>query len=224
MLISQIVLGPLLLGKARNKLALHVGAHRAEERSLYQRLGFGRVDWIEGQPELAHELKQTLPSGTNRIFQACVWGTSGLPMELSVTSNSQSSSLLELGSHLSSYPNVTVSQKISVTTVRLDELLHGESYAFVNLDIQGAELEALRGMGDLITSIDIIYCEVNREEVYKDCALVVDLDKWLNEQGFARIITKWTSKGWGDAIYARNTRGWRIWLATILFRVTELLH
>lgn len=215
---------PLLLGKGKRKLALHVGAHKAEERRFYQRLGFSRVDWIEGQPELAHELKQTLPSERNRVFQACVWGTSGISMELSVTSNSQSSSLLELGSHLSNYPNITVSRKISVTTVRLDEILKGESYAFVNLDIQGAELEALRGMGDLITSVDIIYCEVNREEVYKDCALVADLDEWLAEQGFARIITKWTSKGWGDAIYARNTRAWRIWVATILFRVTELLH
>lgn len=81
-LLSQIALGPLLVGKGKQKIALHVGAHRAEERRFYQRLGFSRVDWIEGQPELAHELKQTLPSERNRVFQACVWGTSGLSMEL----------------------------------------------------------------------------------------------------------------------------------------------
>ena len=224
MLIPQIALVPLLSGRGGRKIALHVGAHKAEERQFYRRLRFVRVDWVEAQPELVHELEQTLSRERNRVFEGSVWGTSGLQTELKITSNSQSTSLLPLGSHASNYPNITVRREIPVTTVRLDELVGDESYLFVNLDIQGAELEALKGMGKLLGSVKVIYTEVNKEEVYESCALVADIDKWLAERGFQRILTKWTSKGWGDAIYIRETSALKIWVACAFFQLAETVR
>lgn len=222
MLISQSVVWPLMVGRAGPRVALHVGAHRAEELDMYEKLKFERVDWVEAQPDLCEELKQRLPGSSNRVYQACVWGTTGLRVNLRITNNSHSSSILPFGSHSRDYPNVRVDHEISVSTIRLDEFLQEKAYSFVNLDIQGAELEALKGMGDLISTVDVVYTEVNNKEVYEGCALIDDLDEWLGARDFRRIVTKWTSKGWGDAIYLRNPTSWRGWAVRTFFRVDEI--
>ena len=49
---------------------------------------------------------------------------------------------------------------------------------FLNIDIQGAELLALKGMGSLISYFDYIYLEVNKAHVYKKCALVNEAMSW----------------------------------------------
>ena len=38
-------------------------------------------------------------------------------------------------------------------------------------------------------------------ELYKDCASVKELDDFLGNYNFRRIITIMTDKGWGDALY-----------------------
>ena len=92
-------------------------------------------------------------------------------------------------------------------TARLDSLLtHEDLFDFVNIDIQGAELQALVGMGDLLVQCRWLYLEVNKTQVYKDCAMVGDIDKYLETQGFRRVHTLWVrGAGWGDALYARRT-------------------
>lgn len=221
MLIAPIVLLPLMIGRRGNRYGLHVGAHKGEELSLYERAKFRRVDWVEGQPDLCDALRATLPPERHKVYQAYVWSASGVEKRFRVTNNSQSSSLLPLGTHADYYPRVKVTQEISVKTSRLDDLIKNARYTFINLDIQGAELEALKGMGDLISATQIVYTEVNREPLYEGCALVGDLDGWLGGLGFSRVVTKWTSKGWGDAIYVRKVSAAKIWLSRQLFRSIE---
>jgi hypothetical protein len=119
-----------------------------------------------------------------------------------------SSSLLEFGSHSDSYPDITYVDEIQVETKRLDSILNdAEMPNFVNLDIQGAELRALKGLGNLINKVDYIFVEVNRREVYKDCTIVRDLDSFLSEKAFRRVTTRWYYKqGWGDALYIRKNK------------------
>ena len=75
---------------------------------------------------------------------------------------------------------------------------------FLNLDIQGAELKALKGLGKYIDNIDYIYTEVNTEKVYKDCALMSEIDDFLKEKGFERKCEAiYKQYGWGDAFYMR---------------------
>ena len=74
----------------------------------------------------------------------------------------------------------------------------------MNIDLQGVELEALKGLGQYIHQVKWIYTEVNRKEVYIDCTNVKDLDLYLKNFGFSRVVTKWClGKGWGDALYVR---------------------
>ena len=75
----------------------------------------------------------------------------------------------------------------------------------MTLDIQGAELEALTGMGDLLTQVRWIFTEVNRREMYAGIPIVAELDEFLSRKGFRRVVTLWNPAGWGDALYVRPT-------------------
>jgi FkbM family methyltransferase len=185
---------------------LHVGAHEAEELNEYRKFGWGKVIWVEAQPNLADKLKSTLNRDENLVIEAAVWNKTGIKFDLKITSNSQSTSLLNFGSLKTKYPEISLVDTVEVISVRLDDILTQENeFNFVNLDIQGVELEALQGMGVFLDKVEWIYSEVNKEQVYESCATVDDIDVFLLDRGFERIATRWVhGKGWGDALYVRT--------------------
>ena len=182
---------------------LHIGAHLAEESDQYQILNWGTVIWIEAQKELAQRLSERFNGSNQRVIHTAVWDINNLELNLNITNNSQSTSLLELGTHREDYPDIKVSKTELVKTSRIDSLFDQESIPeFINLDIQGAEIQALKGFGELLHHVKYVYCEVNKKEVYVDCAKVFEIDEYLRLFGFKRITTRWVPlKGWGDAFY-----------------------
>lgn len=185
---------------------VHVGAHIGEEAADYKRHSWSPVIWVEAQPSLVAQLRSKLDPETNEVIEAAVWNESGVDLELHIASNSQSTSLLDFGSHQELYPHIIFTDVIKVKTKRLEDLLTSrECPNFINLDLQGVELQALEGLGKLIEVFDYVYTEVNKIEVYKNCTRVSELDKFLGSLGFARVTTRWTlGHGWGDALYIRN--------------------
>jgi len=222
MLIPFWVLWPLITQPISG--VAHVGAHEAEELVTYRKHGIPQVAWIECQPEVAKALASRIASPNNLVIEGCAWSESGLSKTLKITNNSVSSSLLELKEHKTKYPAVTESRRVQVRTKRLDELIPKEfRFNFLNLDIQGAELEAVRGLGDLINQIDYIYSEVNQLELYAGLAKIVEFDSYLREQGFTRLVTSWTADGWGDAFYSRGSYSpLRLSGAQVLLRISRL--
>ena len=63
--------------------------------------------------------------------------------------------------------------------------------------------EYFKGFGEILNNIKYIYTEVNTASVYKDCALVGELDEYLSRYGFSRVETKMTPFEWGDAFYIK---------------------
>lgn len=183
---------------------VHVGAHSAEEEGDYEAFGFGPVVWVEAQPLLAQQLKTRIkPPST--VLQALVWDVSGEEMPLKLTNNSQSSSVFEFGTHEIHHPDVKVVSEVILKTVRLDEILPADrALNFLNIDIQGAEYQALKSLGNLLGEFDYVYLEVNSGQVYKGIKQVEDLDALLGEEGFCRVATVWTEASWGDALYIRE--------------------
>lgn len=183
---------------------VHVGAHSAEELPDYETFGFGPVIWVEAQPNLAAELKIRIQD-PSEVIEALVWDKSGERMSLKVTNNGQSSSVFDFGTHMVDYPEIQVVSEISLTTARLDEILpSGLYHNFLNIDIQGAEYQALKGLGLLIAEFSYIYLEVNKGQVYTGINQVGDIDRLLEESGFIRVATVWTPASWGDALYMKR--------------------
>jgi FkbM family methyltransferase len=185
---------------------LHVGAHEAEESAEYERHNWTPVIWIEAQPKLVQQLRETLDPVKHTVMEAAVFNVDDLELEFKISSNSQSSSLLNFGTHSRDYPEITVVENLKVRTSRLETILEsGNIPEFLNLDIQGVELPALESLGDLIKSVRFIYTEVNRIEVYEGCSLIGEIDEFLNTHGFKKLTSRWHYlEGWGDALYGRK--------------------
>lgn len=192
------------------KTIVHVGAHKGEERSSYLSKhwdGVSQIIWIEAQPSLAQELTEIVNPENETVLNHVVWNKTGEKMTLKVTNNSESSSVLKLAEHAILYPDISVVTELEVQTVRLDEVIPSDFHCdFLNLDIQGAELAALQGLGEMVSRFNIIYTEVNLIELYEGCPLITDLDAYLARYGFGRISTRIvTDYSWGDAIYVRES-------------------
>jgi FkbM family methyltransferase len=187
---------------------LHVGAHEGEEYESYEALGWQPITWVEAQPDLVAKLQARLDPGINTVIHAAVWDQSGINLLFNISSNSQSSSLLNFGTHASDYPGIRYVTTVEVSTKRLDEILPVEvDFQFINLDLQGAEGRALVGLGVHLTKSNYVYTEVNKREVYVGCSLIGELDTIMTANGFSRVATRWVPfRGWGDAFYVRGSK------------------
>lgn len=120
-----------------------------------------------------------------------------------------SSSVLPLKDHSLMYPDIVHSKSIEVSAKRLDDLfteyaLDRKQYNCLNMDIQGFELAALRGMPEYLKYCDVVYTEVNFREMYSGCVLIDELEGELHKYGFTRKHLIDTKRGWGDALYTKN--------------------
>ena len=182
------------------KGVIHIGAHRCEEEHQYAQ--FPKVLWIDGNDDLCAQYPQ--------IVNAIIADEDGKNVNFHVTNNdAMSSSILELKEHLQEHPDCHAVKTVPKTTITLDTLLVNLEHKHTDfdmlvMDIQGAELLALKGAAETLKHINVIVTEVNTKELYKDCVLLPDLDMFLNDRGFVRIQTDMTQHGWGDAIYVRR--------------------
>ena len=188
---------------------VHVGAHHAEELNTYLRIGIDRVVWVEANADNMPIIFQKItnfPYMTAANFAA--GSKSDIKVNLNLANNGESSSILELGTHALHYPHIRYKDQKSVTQLRLDDYfvrsgLQPSQFNFLNLDIQGYELECLRGASTVLKAIKYLYTEVNTESVYNECALINEVDAYLAQFGFERVITKLLDQGWGDAFYTK---------------------
>jgi len=189
----------------RPKGVLHIGAHEAEEASAYQAAEWGFVTWVEGNAEKVEDLNRKLPPASNRVVEAFAWDIDSAELNFWVLSDSASSSLFRPTGHLELYPDKPVIKEEKAVGRRLDHLLTDETrFEFISVDVQGAELQALRGLGSKINQAKWILAEVNRRELYKGCTRIEELDVFMNTAGFKRTSTLWVpGKGWGDALYSK---------------------
>lgn len=176
---------------------LHIGAHHCEEANDYNRLGWP-VTWVEAQEHLVRIMQD---AGLN-VIHGAIW-SSRKTLCFYETNNGQSSSLLPLGTHLEHYPHIQVQRTYVVDTITIDEL--NLTPDFLNLDIQGAELEALNGAERTLQGVQWIYSEISVERLYENQPLEHDLNAWLSERGLHQTMRAMTGQGWGDAFYCRVT-------------------
>ena len=56
---------------------------------------------------------------------------------------------------------------------------------FLKIDVQGYELEVLKGAEAVLPSIEVIFTEVNHIEIYQGAPLAAELIAWLAQRGYA---------------------------------------
>jgi len=184
---------------------LHVGAHECEELNGYENyISREKILWVEAMKDKVDLCKEKYP-GIN-IEQAVI-SDKIETVKFNISNNGQSSSILDFGLHSIHHPDVLFVNSIEIETKLLKDIIcnYNIDYNFINLDIQGVELNALKGMEEYLHKIDYIYTEVNSDYVYKNCCLITEIDEYLQKFGFIRAETSWAgnTRG-GDAFYIRK--------------------
>jgi hypothetical protein len=92
--------------------------------------------------------------------------------------------------------------------VRLDENLGQLGVHEIDLiwaDIQGSELPAFKGAGNLIENVKCIFTEIEYKPIYEGQPLYPEVKEFLESKGF---IETWKSSlhmdFWGEAIYVNK--------------------
>lgn len=192
------------------KGVIHIGGHFGQELSSYQKNGIKNIIFFEPVKENFNILRGRI-NGVAECYNLAVGNKNGkVNMYVDESNEGQSSSVLKPKKHLIQYPEIKFKSSMeAVTMVRLDSFFdnteHKKSdFNFINIDIQGYELEAFKGATGTLTNIDYIYTEVNRDELYENCVQVDELDIFLLKYGFERVETTWDGQTWGDALYIKK--------------------
>lgn len=188
----------------------HGGGNLAQEAKDYYDYGVKRTLWVEAIPSVYNEMVENLKPYPNvTTVCACLSDVDGQEVDFHIADNEgQSSSMLEFGTHSIEHPTVHFIDTIKLKTSCVDTLVNTlhiniYNYDFLNFDLQGAELLALKGMGTMLNNFKWLYLEVNDKELYKGCPLVKDIDNYVSQFGFVGRKTKMTNFGWGDKFYTK---------------------
>ena len=193
---------------------IHIGAHLGEEKNLYDMYKtIEKTIWIEANPYLIENLQKNvindivINEALSNEVKECIFNITSNSQDLN---NNQSSSLNDLDYHLIAHPSVYISKKITVKTntmknIIIEKNINMNNYDFINIDTQGSELEILKGFEEYLDNIKYIYAEINVKKLYKDIALLSELDDYLYKKGFIRVETViHEDVGWGQGFYIRK--------------------
>ena len=189
--------------------ALHIGAHDCEEMSFYNnglQIPKDDIIWIDAiEEKFICANYRKIPN----FYHAVITDKDDQDIMFNIANNGQSSSVLELGTHKEEHPDITYVDKIMLKSITIDTFFQKHNmdctkYNFWNFDIQGAELMALKGAINSIKYAQALYLEINEKELYKNCGLVGEIDEFLLQHNFKRVLTHRFSNPWGDAFYIKK--------------------
>jgi FkbM family methyltransferase len=187
---------------------IHVGGHYGEEYDTYRTIeSIDSIVFFEPDKESFTKLKEKTSHDNKVICVNKALGPFSCKATLHRTPNQggESNSILEPYKHTHFYPGIVFTNKETIDVEPLDKFEPTTSLNFLNMDVQGAELNVLLGASNTLKNIKYILTEINTDELYKNCALVEDLDYYLGKYGFKRVetILDRDSQAWGDALYIK---------------------
>jgi FkbM family methyltransferase len=167
---------------------------------------------FEPRPDAAQMMQTKYVHRPNVQVYTCALGSADAALTFNVVGHETSSSFLkpsQVNHHY--HPDIMqVAESIEVPVKRLDSVMNGE-IDLLKLDLQGYELEALKGCGSLLQHIKTITAEVEFVPLYDGQPLFADIDSFLRSHGFKlfNLYELWTQADGqltaGDAVYL-NTR------------------
>lgn len=196
----------------RSGIVIHAGANMCQERKLYKDSRLGPIYWIEAIPKYVELSRQLLVGLEDQfIIEAAIWSKSGLSKVFNISSNEGlSSSLFKMKWHRALQPSISLDTEIQIVTTSIDDLsrnlkIANEKVAILVLDLQGAELEALKGAQETLKNTLSIHCEVSRTQLYKSQPTFKEIDEFLNSAGFILVGHDLVGENYsGDALYVRK--------------------
>jgi FkbM family methyltransferase len=168
-----------------------------------------RIFAFEANPEIVDELKRKMAAHPQVTVLPNAIGAENKNIPFNVTNDNGASSIFQ--------PNETVlkyhGEKLHVKTVhevpmvRIDSVISEPEIDILKLDLQGFELEALKGADKILKNTRLVYTEIEFTELYNDQPLFSHIDLFLRSHNFRLLnyYNLWTHPDGqltsGDVIY-----------------------
>ncbi|MGA9666667.1 MAG: FkbM family methyltransferase [Gallionella sp.] len=168
---------------------------------------------FEPIPELVDVLNDKFAGNTNVTVHGAAIGAEAKTVSFNILNYLGSSSVFDPSDINKGYhgEKMDIRQVVEVPQVRLEDVMQGSGEVdLLKLDLQGYELEALKGCGSLLKRIRIITTEIEFVSLYDGQPLFGDIDVFLRANGFRllNLYELYTHPDGqltaGDAVYLNN--------------------
>ncbi len=185
-----------------------VGAHWAEEHDDYISAGAKHITYIEPCEKAFDVLKSKFDSDKSVSLFNCACGIARGYATMytgdDTINKGQSNSLLVPDLHLQLHREVEFTDTEQVSIAFLDDMLEfGKEPQLLVLDCQGSEGDVIRGATETLKTVEFLYSEVNRAEVYKNCTKIEELQQLLPDFEIVETGT-WVGGAWTDCLFKRK--------------------
>jgi FkbM family methyltransferase len=187
------------------KGVIHIGAHYGQEDSLYTNRNIKNRMYFEPLEKNFNILKTKVSK--NAILHKIALGNEEKNVDMYVESANlgMSSSILKPQHHIIQYPHIVFNEIENVKMDKLDNIdFNRDDYNFINIDVQGYELEVFKGAEKTLNHIDFIISEINNVHLYENGTLLNDLINFLSQYNFELVEENWAGQTWGDGFFIKR--------------------
>ncbi len=162
---------------------LHVGTNDGYEMHFYRAMGIEHLAGVEPLPSAISLFRNKYPDIP--LFEYALSDRAGTAdLNVVTPGDGQGSSLLV---ECRPNPDYDYNTRIEVEVVRGDYLpLDWSLYDCMVVDVQGLELEVLRGFGYRLLGFRMLNVECSIDPVYQGGAAASEVESYLNNMGFER--------------------------------------
>ena len=171
------------------QFVIDIGANRGQFALVAQHC-FPTAEIVSFEPlDKPAWLFRRVFSKDNRVMlHVAAIGPKSEQCAMHVSARDDSSSLLPISSLQEEiFPGTGEIETLDVRVAPLDAFVDKNNIlapAMLKLDVQGFELDALRGCESLLSRFEWVYCECSFVELYSGQKLAADVIDWLSSKGF----------------------------------------
>lgn len=182
---------------------IHIGAHFGEEHTTYKNLQINNIVYFEPVLKTFMKLQENVKDA--QLYNYAL-GSDNKSIEMYIEEQDLfgCSSILKPSSN---YDNVSFTPNEMVEMRTLDSF-NFTNFNFLNIDVQGYELEVLKGSKNTLKNIDYIICEINKHTPrkkmdYIGASDVNEVTSLLTDYGFTLVEEDWSGVSWGDGFFVK---------------------
>ena len=205
---ATIELKELIKGIKTPETIIDIGSNKGQFILLIEKIYPNKnIYSFEPIKEMIDKQKKFFSYKNNIIFHNIALGSSTTLKEFLITARMDSSSFLKIVSDKNKSKNYDIVENRNIQINTLDNLLINEKIShpvLIKIDVQGYELEVLRGANNLLKKTDYLLLEVSKNEMYQNQPIEKVIVEYLKNLNFDILKSNNWSKIQNTNFYQRD--------------------